>query len=288
MRDMQIKRFDHSEYRTFARPITGVLGFALLGLALMSLGLIAALVAPQESVAQSNNPDAMPLGVFASGADHVLINGTRALPGTEIFAGDEVTTNASGRAQLTFINASMLHLAGNSSVQVVKIAPAAGSWDEVLILDFAQGVGRMDAGETVLIRGGGGGAFIEGGTLDMVSSNSRLVTVMRRGTSQCRAASGITLTMTDEQRACILARGTIRPSMLSAAMKRVIDERLSIPPSTRALSQNGAEAGANDYGVNQLTNLGRENTALAPIVEPLPSEGQTQSQLLRQFRADER
>ena len=86
---MQIKRFDHSEYRTFARPITGVLGLALLGLALMSLGLIAALVAPQESVAQSNNPDAMPLGVFASGADHVLINGTRALPGTEIFAGDE-------------------------------------------------------------------------------------------------------------------------------------------------------------------------------------------------------
>lgn len=288
MRDMQIKRFDHSEYRTFARPITGVLGLALLGLALTSLGLIAALVAPQESVAQSNNPDAMPLGVFASGADHVLINGTRALPGTEIFAGDEVTTNASGRAQLTFINASMLHLAGNSSVQVVKIAPAAGSRDEVLILDFAQGVGRMDAGETVLIRGGGGGAFIEGGTLDMVSSNSRLVTVMRRGTSQCRAASGITLTMTDEQRACILARGTIRPSMLSAAMKRVIDERLSIPPSTRALSQNGADAGANDYGVNQLTNLGRENTALAPIVEPLPSEGQTQSQLLRQFRADER
>jgi len=27
---------------------------------------------------------------------------------------------------------------------------------------------------------------------------------------------------------------------------------------------------------------------VAPIVEPLPSEGQTQSQLLRQFRADER
>ena len=80
--------------------------------------------------------------------------------------------------------------------------------------------------------------------------------------------------------------GDARPRR--AAMKRVIDERLSIPPSTRALSQNGAEAGANDYGVNQLTNLGRENTALAPIVEPLPSEGQTQSQLLRQFRADER
>ena len=140
-----------------------------------------------------------------------LINGTRALPGTEIFAGDEVTTDASGRAQLTFINASKLHLAGNSSVQVVKIAPAAGSRDEVLILDFAQGVGRMDAGETVLIRGGGGGAFIEGGTLDMVSSNSRLVTVMRRGTSQCRAASGITLTMTDEQRGLHFGAGNHSP-----------------------------------------------------------------------------
>ena len=279
---MQIRRPDPSEPKTLKRLITGVLGR-------LTLGFVLALTLSQVSTAQPRTAEAAPLGALASGVDHVFINGTRALPGAQIFVGDEVTTDASGRARLTFLEASTLYLAGNSGVLLVQLAPATADRDEVLILDVARGVGRMVSGqdETVLVRGGGGGAFIENGTLDMVSSKGRLVTVMRQGRALCRAVNGAVLTMTDKQRACILAPGSVRPSMLSAAMKRVIDERLSIPPSTRALSQAATDAPASYYAVNELTGQGFEDTVLIPIIEPLPGEGQTQSQLLEQLKTED-
>lgn len=291
---MRIKRPNHPKQRnaTGRRRLAGVLGLLAIVPVGLALGLFSALTQPQDSLAQSTRSSEAPAGMFVSGAESVRINDRRALPGMPIFTGDVVTTDASGRALLTFMDEATLYLAGNTQVQVQQIVAATESRSRVLVLAFEQGVGRMVAGdqdrpELALIRGGGGGAtVIEGGTLDMVSSNNRLVTVMRSGKSSCRAANATQLAMTEKLRACILSGGSVRPSMLSAGMKRVIDERLSIPPSAASLSLAGASAPVTDYAVNALDLEERENATLPPVVEPESADGQTQSLLLQQLSSD--
>ena len=289
MRDMQIKRPDdkNQHLKMTRQRLSRRLGLLVLVAIAGALGLIASLMQPQPSTAQSTQAEETPVGVFVSGVDGVLINDQRALPGMSILPGDRVRTDASGRARLTFMENSTLQLAGNTQIRLLKVVEATQSRSRVLVLSIDQGVGRMVAGdpqepEITLIRGGGGSAVIAGGTLDMVSSSKRLVTVMRSGKSSCQAANAAQLSMTEKQRACILSGGTVRPSMLSAAMKRVIDERLSIPPSTLTLGDTDPAAPLTSYAVNALSFDQNGGQARSPSPEPRPDEGQTKT-LLQQL-----
>ena len=290
VRDRRIKRPDEKNRKQEVRRhrFSKQLGMLALSVIVVALGLaVSLMIQPQLSTAQSTRSDETALGVFASVADGVWINEQRALPGMSIMPGDLMRTDASGRARLTFMRNSTLQLAGNTQVRVLTVVDATPSRSRVLVLSLDQGVGRMVAGdpaepEIALIRGGGGGAVISGGTLDMVSSNQRLVTVMRSGKSSCRAANAVQLSMTEKQRACILSSGTARPSMLSAAMKRVIDERLSIPPSTQSLAEPEPTAPLTSYAINALNVEGDDGQERLQNAEPSAEEGQTQT-LLQQL-----
>lgn len=293
VQDMRNKRpnLQNQKWKLERRGLSRLLGLLVVLSAGVTLGLISSLMQTTASTAQTTRSSDTPTGIFASGADGVLINRQPAVPGMSIKPGDTITTDASGRARLTFMDNSTLYLAGNTQVQFLKIVDATQTRAQVLVLSIDQGVGRMLAGdqaqpEITMIRGGGGAAVIEGGTLDMVSSNKRLVTVMRSGKSSCRAANSAQLAMTEKQRACILSGGTVRPSMLSAAMKRVVDERLSIPPSTASLGDPETTAPLTDYAVNALSVEGRQDRTLPPVTEPRPGEGETQSLLLQQLASD--
>lgn len=215
--------------------------------------ILLALLLPCVSVAQTSSPlilsGSVPqgamVGVLAAGTDSVFVNRALATPGRAIFEGDVVQTDASGRARLDLLDFSTLHLAGNSDLRVARVVRATAERPATVILDMKQGVARMisgtpDRAEIALIRGAGAIASSRGGALDMVASTERLVTAMRSGSSSCRSASGQILTMSRSQRVCILSQGSIRPSTLSMAMKRVIDKRLSVPPSAiaRAVSSS--------------------------------------------------
>ena len=70
--------------------------------------------------------------------------------------------------------------------------------------------------------------------------------------------------------------------MLSAAMKRVIDERLSIPPSTQSLAEPEPTAPLTSYAINALNVEGDDGQERLQNAEPSAGEGQAQT-LLQQL-----
>ena len=240
-------------------------------------------------LAQSSPSANSAVGQFSAGVAGVEIDQLPAQPGATVDAGAVIITDASGRARFTFMQQATLQLAGNAELRVEQVVDAKDGRSSALVLDFNRGVARMVAGgdqtaeSIAVIRGGGGGlVLVEGGTLDLVASGRRLVAVLRSGRANCRGVSGDVLTMVAGQRACILSDGEVRPSAVSAATDRVIDERLSFPPSSVALSEATVDRALVDYAVNDVFSGAETAPRLTRVLDIEARESLIQT-ILRQL-----
>ena len=260
-----------------------LLSFAVaVGVPLLMPGTLPPLAQPSPAVTSA-------LGHLTAGVAAVEINELPAQPGATVDAGAVIRTDASGRAKFAFKPQATLQLAGNTELRVEQVVDAKDGRSSALVLEFNRGVARMVAGDgqtaasIAVVRGGGGGlVLVEGGTLDLVASGRRLVAVLRSGRANCRGLSGDMLTMVAGQRACILSAGELRPSAMSPATDRVIDERLSFPPSSVAVSETDADRALVDYAVNDVFS-GAEPAQRLPRLSDIEARESLIQTILRQL-----
>lgn len=277
--DMAIARSEPDKWHSTAPQAgraSGIMGkgnMVVLAAAAVCVMLVLTLTMTSLAQAQSTTPrlSSSAQGQLIAAVDGVWVHQDRVQPGASVGAGSSIKTDASGRARFTFLHATSLQIAGNTELQVERLL-SSGTDRRVraVVLNITRGVGRLvvdgqsgeaDTDEVAVIRSADGGVVVlESGTLDVVASGNRLVAVMRSGRANCRGADAQMLSLDDSAQSpvCVLSGGGVRPSLLSVAMDRVIDERLSFPPSSIAHRQTDAGKALVDYAVNDLSASGED------------------------------